>query len=80
MPNDRRKDDVHEQKILRQREMRLDELIEPNRSGYEMPMFDVRRRVLRILGYVGANQNRSKLTDEQSRKLAEFTDFELRQL
>ncbi|WP_269984502.1 hypothetical protein [Vibrio sp. RW] len=79
MPNDRRKDDVHEQKILRQREMRLDELIEPNRSGYEMPMFDVRRRVLRILGYVGANQNRSKLTDEQSRKLAEFTDFELRQ-
>ena len=77
MSINRHKDDVEEQKILRQREMRLDELIEPNRSGYEMPMFDVRRRALRILGYVGVNENRSKLTDEQSCKLAEFTDFEL---
>ena len=79
MSNSRHNEDVEDQKIISQRETQLNELIEPNKSGYEMPMFDVRRRVLRILGYDIAKQSRAKLTDEQSLKLAEFTDFELRQ-
>lgn len=58
---------------------RLDELLPPPASGYEMSKSIVAQRALRILGHGGSSQSRQALTEEQRHILAQFNPLELKQ-